>query len=120
MAKVLGQEIDKETQQYKKQLRGKELAAEMSALNTALKTIEDSLKIQNRLLGIPDGETLGASITREFEFQLRADLERQKIIVEKTKVTGDADNQNEIMEYLDKFKSQLEKDKKQWQQSMMK
>ena len=120
MAKVLGQEIDKETQQYKKQLRGKELAAEMSALNTALKTIEDSLKIQNRLLGIPDGETLGTSITREFEIQLRADLERQKIIVEKTKVTGDADNQNEIMEYLDKFKSQLEKDKKQWQQSMMK
>ncbi|MFR4479549.1 MAG: phage terminase small subunit-related protein [Fusobacterium sp.] len=120
MAKVLGQEIDKETQQYKKQLRGKELAAEMSALNTALKTIEDSLKIQNRLLGIPDGETLGTSITREFEIQLRADLERQKIIVEKTKVTGDADNQNEIMEYLDKFKSQLEKDKKQWQQSTMK
>lgn len=120
MAKVLEQEIDKETQQYKKQLRGKELAAEMSALNTALKTIEDSLKIQNRLLGIPDGETLGTSITREFEIQLRADLERQKIIVEKTKVTGDADNQNEIMEYLDKFKSQLEKDKKQWQQSTMK
>ncbi|WP_339966423.1 phage terminase small subunit-related protein [Fusobacterium ulcerans] len=121
MAKILGQEKDGDKKEldgkpkYKEKIKGKELAAELSALSNAMKIIEESNTFQNKILGLTDHAVIASSVTREYEFQTRSIIERDKVEVERKKVTGNTDENEELLKALNEFLGKLERDKKTWE-----
>ena len=121
MDKILGQEKDEDKKdsdgnpKYKKKLNGKELSAELNALSNAMKIIEESNTFQNKILGFTDHQIIATSIMKEYEFEIKAIIEREKIDIEKQKVTGNTDENEELLKTLNKFLEKLERDKKTWE-----
>lgn len=121
MAKILGQEKDGDKKEldgspkYKEKLKGKELSAELNALSNAMKIIEESNTFQNKILGLTDHQIIATSIMKEYEFEIKAIIEREKIDVERKKVTGNTEENEELLKALNEFLEKLERDKKIWE-----
>lgn len=121
MDKILGQEKDEDKKdsngnpKYKEKLSGKELSAELNALSNAMKIIEESNTFQNKILGLTDHQIIATSIMKEYEFEIKAIIEREKVDIEKQKVTGNTDENEELLKTLNKFLEKLERDKKTWE-----
>lgn len=62
-------------------LKGKSLAAEMSALTMAMKLIEDTNNFQDRILGIKNMDNLLTDITNEYKDNIKQIFEEKKLIL---------------------------------------
>lgn len=80
-----------------------------------MKIIEESNTFQNKILGLTDHQIIATSIMKEYEFEIKAIIEREKIDVERKKVTGNTDENEELLKALNEFLGKLERDKKTWE-----
>lgn len=80
----------------------KDKATEIAALSGALKVIEDSNKIQNRLIGLSDNPI--SFIAKEYEIK----------VAKNNQVSGS--DENKVMESIKEFQKKLERDKALWSQ----
>lgn len=62
-------------------LKGKVLAAEMSALTMAMKLIEDTNNFQDRILGIKNMDNLLTDITNEYKDNIKQIFEEKKLVL---------------------------------------
>ena len=112
MQKLTGKEfIMKDGEKvYLPKLSGKMLAAELSAMSLAIKVLEDTNKYQDNLLGIKDMPSLMSDITESYKFENRQELEKEKIQIDKSRISGSTEENEAVVSTLKLIQKRMERD----------
>lgn len=86
------------------------LAAELSAMSLAIKVLEDTNKYQDNLLGIKDMPSLMSDITESYKFENRQELEKEKIQIDKSRISGSTEENEAIISALEELKKKVQRD----------
>ena len=112
MQKLTGKEfIVKDGEKiYLPKLSGKMLAAELSAMSLAIKVLEDTNKYQDNLLGIKDMPSLMTDITESYKFEKRQEIEKEKIQIDKSRISGSTEENEAVISALEDLKKKVQRD----------
>ena len=112
MQKLTGKEfiVKDGKKEYLPKLVGKMLAAELSAMSLAIKVLEDTNRYQDNLLGLKDMTTLTNDITELYKFERRQELEKEKIQIDKSRISGSTEENEAVISALEEIKKKVQRD----------
>ena len=112
MQKLTGKEfiVKDGKKEYFPKLVGKMLAAELSAMSLAIKVLEDTNRYQDNLLGLKDMTTLTNDITELYKFERRQELEKEKIQIDKSRISGSTEENEAVISALEEIKKKVQRD----------